>query len=122
MFSSDNGSGYAAANGRLRGKKGFVFEGGVRVPAFLHGPPLLKDMQVKPGYTSRALGNISFTTNLFELCFILPGMYPGFYPGRGGGKWLTAHSNQVRYTPIKRGTPTYCLLRYQFLELFHSFS
>ena len=58
VFSSDNGSGYAAANGRLRGKKGFVFEGGVRVPAFIHGPPLLKDMQVKPGYTSRALGNI----------------------------------------------------------------
>jgi len=56
IFTSDNGSGYAPANGRLRGKKGFVFEGGVRVPAFLHGPVLARSMTVRPGTLNKDLG------------------------------------------------------------------
>ena len=56
VFSSDNGSGHSDANGSLRGKKGYVFEGGVRVPAFIQGTPLLQQMSVTPGYSSSALG------------------------------------------------------------------
>ena len=56
IFTSDNGSGYSPANGRLRGKKGFVFEGGVRVPAFMHGPVLTRSMAVRAGFVSKALG------------------------------------------------------------------
>ena len=73
VFSSDNGAGYGPANGRLRGKKGFVFEGGVRVPAFVHGPPLLREMEVEPGYTSPALGrnkNISSIDSQFNCVYL----------------------------------------------------
>ena len=56
MFSSDNGSGKSDANGNLRGKKGYVFEGGVRVPAFIQGTPLDRKMSISPGYSSSALG------------------------------------------------------------------
>ncbi|XP_023320884.1 arylsulfatase I isoform X2 [Eurytemora carolleeae] len=58
VFSSDNGSGHSDANGSLRGKKGYVFEGGVRVPAFIQGTPLLHQMLVTPGYSSSALVHI----------------------------------------------------------------
>eukprot|EP00090_Calanus_glacialis_P012886 TRINITY_DN21515_c0_g1_i1.p1 TRINITY_DN21515_c0_g1~~TRINITY_DN21515_c0_g1_i1.p1 ORF type:complete len:501 (-),score=111.45 TRINITY_DN21515_c0_g1_i1:46-1548(-) len=59
IFTSDNGSGYRTANAPLRGKKGSVYEGGVRVPAFLHGPPLTDHMNAEPGYTSTALTHIT---------------------------------------------------------------
>ena len=45
VFSSDNGSGMKEGNNPLRGKKGEIFEGGVRVPAFVTGPPLMKSMK-----------------------------------------------------------------------------
>ena len=51
VFSSDNGSGMKEGNNPLRGKKGEIFEGGVRVPAFVTGPPLMKSMKKMPsGY------------------------------------------------------------------------
>jgi len=59
VFTSDNGSGYRPANLPLRGRKGSVFEGGVRVPAFLHGPPLTSAMSVAPGTRSQALAHIT---------------------------------------------------------------
>ena len=59
IFTSDNGSGYRSANAPLRGKKGSVYEGGVRVPAFIHGPPLANNMNTRPGYTSTALTHIT---------------------------------------------------------------
>ena len=51
VFSSDNGSGMQEGNAPLRGKKGEIFEGGVRVPAFVTGPPLVKNMKgTSPGF------------------------------------------------------------------------
>lgn len=42
-FVSDNGANpeHGGSNAPLRGSKGYLFEGGVKVPAFLHGPSFL---------------------------------------------------------------------------------
>lgn len=68
IFTSDNGAGDDKANRPLRGKKGSVYEGGVRVPAFVHGPPLSKHLNTRSrkGVTSLALSHITdmFTTIL----------------------------------------------------------
>ena len=51
VFSSDNGSGMKEGNKPLRGKKGEIFDGGVRVPAFVTGSPLVKNMKrTSPGF------------------------------------------------------------------------
>ena len=51
VFSSDNGSGMKEGNKPLRGKKGEIFEGGVRVPAFVTGSPLVKNTKrTSPGF------------------------------------------------------------------------
>ena len=50
VFSSDNGAGLHAGNAPLRGKKGEIFEGGVRVPAFIHGKVLRKYTKIQPGH------------------------------------------------------------------------
>ena len=50
IFCSDNGAGLVSGNAPLRGKKGQIFEGGVRVPAFVLGPPLTENMSLKAGH------------------------------------------------------------------------
>ena len=50
VFCSDNGAGSKEGNAPLRGKKGEVFEGGVRVPAMIHGKPLKMSSRLPPGY------------------------------------------------------------------------
>ena len=51
IFCSDNGAGSREGNYPLRGKKGEVFEGGVRVPAMIHSPLLRKYSNLKLGFT-----------------------------------------------------------------------
>lgn len=50
-FASDNGANpeHGGSNLPLRGSKGYLFEGGVRVPAFLHAPNLLPKGKVYDG-------------------------------------------------------------------------
>ena len=59
VFTCDDGAGYRSANLPLRGRKGTVWEGGVRVPAFLSGPPLAQHSSLPPGHTSTALTHIT---------------------------------------------------------------
>jgi len=58
IFTSDNGAGYSQGNYPLKGKKGSVHEGGVRVPAFVHGPPLTR-ARGRMGVTSSAVVHIT---------------------------------------------------------------
>ena len=39
-----------SGNAPLRGKKGSIFEGGVRVPALVAGPPLAQQLSMRPGF------------------------------------------------------------------------
>lgn len=50
IFFSDNGGGGSSDNGPLRGKKGWMFEGGIRVPAIVRLPG-----RIEAGTTSDAL-------------------------------------------------------------------
>ena len=73
IFTSDNGGCYIAGgkNGPLRGTKGSLFEGGVRVDAFIYSPLLHPSLQ---GYRHTSLAHISdwFPTilNLTGITFI----------------------------------------------------
>ena len=73
IFTSDNGGCYIAGgkNGPLRGTKGSLFEGGVRVDAFIYSPLLHTSLQ---GYRHTPLAHISdwFPTilNLTGITFI----------------------------------------------------
>ncbi len=48
IFLSDNGPNTARYNGDMRGRKGMVHEGGVRVPFFIHWPGHLKERVTVP--------------------------------------------------------------------------
>lgn len=63
VFTSDNGSMYHESNGGLRGKKGDVWEGGIRVPAIFYW-----DGQIKHGKkVASACGLVDFFATFCEL-------------------------------------------------------
>ena len=71
IFTSDNGGlatleGMPAAptfNGPLREGKGYLYEGGVRVPLIMRGPGV-----VKPGVLDGAVGSIDFMPTILDIC------------------------------------------------------
>jgi arylsulfatase len=52
MFSSDHGPWFQGSPGRLRGRKGEVFEGGVRVPFIVRYPELIPAGRVTDSFTT----------------------------------------------------------------------
>jgi arylsulfatase len=52
MFSSDHGPWFQGSPGRLRGRKGEVFEGGVRVPFIVRYPELIPGGRVSDAFTT----------------------------------------------------------------------
>lgn len=52
IFFSDNGGGGAADNSPLRGRKGLMLEGGIRVPAIVSFPGVLPQDQVRDQFVS----------------------------------------------------------------------
>jgi len=65
VFLSDNGPARNRYNGHLRGKKGQVFEGGIRVPAFIHYAGLRGGKEV-----SFPFAHIDILPTLAELCHL----------------------------------------------------
>ena len=74
IFTSDNGAdpNFGGSNGRLRGKKATLFEGGVRVPCVMRWPG-----RIKPGTTSRQLSSaLDVFPTLCRLADADPGQFP----------------------------------------------
>ena len=70
IFMTDNGPQHDRYNGGIRGRKGTVYEGGIRVPFLLHWPA-----SVKPGSNvDRLAAHIDVMPTLLEACGVrLPG-------------------------------------------------
>ena len=66
MFSSDNGPWYEGSPGRLRGRKGFTLEGGMRVPFIARMPG-----RIPAGTVSRQLASMMDVAD-----FVEPGRTP----------------------------------------------
>lgn len=65
IFLSDNGPNTFRYNGEMKGKKGSVDEGGVRVPFYISWPG-----KIKPGVTEQLAQNIDLLPTLLDLCKI----------------------------------------------------
>lgn len=66
IFTSDNGfNGLQSTNNRLRGSKGTVYEGGVRVPALAHWPG-----KISPGQTDVLISGLDYFPTFLELAGI----------------------------------------------------
>lgn len=65
IFLSDNGPNSFRYNGEMKGKKGSVDEGGVRVPFYISWPG-----KIKPGLTEQLAQNIDMLPTLLDLCKI----------------------------------------------------
>ncbi len=63
VFLTDNGPNTWRYTGGLKGRKGHVFEGGIRVPAFIRWPGKLE-----PQMVSKPLSHIDLLPTLAELC------------------------------------------------------
>ena len=63
IFTSDNGfNGLQSCNDNLRGAKGYVYEGGLRVPALINWPKT-----VAPGRCDTAIQGLDFFPTFLEL-------------------------------------------------------
>ena len=93
VFTSDNGGAisHGASNFPLRGTKGTLFEGGTRVPTFLHGPGVLN------GRVGPTLDNSDFSS-----CIIagVPADRTGEEPGTHYG--LDANAAAAGRSPERR--------------------
>lgn len=66
IFTSDNGfNGLQSANKNLRGAKGYVYDGGLRVPALINWPQV-----VKPGKSETAIQGVDYFPTFLELAEI----------------------------------------------------
>ena len=65
IFLSDNGPNTTRYNGEMKGRKGSVDEGGVRVPFYISWPAA-----IKPGITSQLAQDIDIMPTLLSLCNI----------------------------------------------------
>lgn len=65
IFLSDNGPNTVRYNGNMKGKKGSVDEGGVRVPFYISWPGV-----IQPGVTGQLAQNIDVLPTLLKLCSI----------------------------------------------------
>lgn len=75
IFTSDNGfNGLQSSNENLRGAKGFVYEGGLRVPALINWPKA-----IAPGRSDEPIHGIDFFPTFMELAEISD--YPGTLDG-----------------------------------------
>ncbi len=66
VFTSDNGfNGIQSTNYRLRGAKGTVYEGGIRVPAFVHWPK-----KIKAGVSETPISGLDYFPTFLDLANI----------------------------------------------------
>ena len=62
IFTSDNGGAFKETCKDLRDHKGFIYEGGIKVPLIITGPSVVK------GETATLVNQIDFLPTLVELC------------------------------------------------------
>ena len=102
IFTSDNGPWYQGSPGRLRGRKGETFEGGMRVPFIARYPG-----QIPPGGTTRRAG-IRIVDTMASALDLLPTIasfarapLPGnFLDGVDISSLLTARATEVSRAPF----------------------
>ena len=94
LFSSDNGPWYQGSPGRLRGRKGMTWEGGVRVPLVAWMPGRIPKGRVCAGLAS----TIDLMPTLSGLC----GAAPGANPVDGIDIWplLSGRANELEREAI----------------------
>ena len=68
IFLSDNGPQIARYNAGMRGRKGSVYDGGIRVPCFVRWPRV-----VEPRTIDRVAAHIDLVPTLLEACGVMPG-------------------------------------------------
>jgi arylsulfatase A len=79
LFSSDNGPWYQGSPGRLRGRKGFTWEGGVRVPFLAKWPGRIP--------TGRTVHGVASTLDMVPTVTKLCGAAPAARPADGIDIW-----------------------------------
>lgn len=94
IFSSDNGPWYQGSSGRLRGRKGETWEGGVREPFIVSMPG-----RIPKGKVSTALGSmLDVTPTVAALCGATPPNKP--VDGLNVWKLWTGEAAQIEREPL----------------------